>query len=211
MLASGKVDKDANTIPAFGSGDTVKQYGKQKIQGFLRRIGLYHRLKGSSVYRLYWRVADRRIIDRARQEERFYRNLLKGLKPGDLILDIGANHGSKTGVFLRLGARVVAVDPDTHNQDILSATFLQYRFRPKPVTIVRAAISDTRGIATFWVQQPGSAMNTLSPKWVDTLRSDQTRFGEDFQFAQRRDIETLTLQDLIATHGEPAFVKIDVE
>ncbi len=137
--------------------------------------------------------------------------LLKGLKPGDLIIDIGANHGAKTGVFLRLGARVVAVDPDPLNQEILRQTFLSYRLTPQPVTIVAGAVSETRGVATFFMQQPGSAMNTLSNKWVDSLRSDPSRFGSDFQFSQSREINTLTLQDLVATYGEPAFVKIDVE
>ena len=54
-------------------------------------------------------------------------------------------------------------------------------------------------------------MNTLSTKWVDTLRSDQSRFDSVFGFAESREVDTLTLQDLIATYGEPAFVKIDVE
>ena len=181
------------------------------MQAFLRRVGLYHRLKGSSLYKLYWLVADRRIVDRGRREESFYRNLLQQFKPGDLIIDIGANQGAKTGVFLRLGARVVAVDPDAHNQEILRQTYLTYRFTPKPLVIVPNAVSDTRGVATFWMQQPGSAMNTLSTKWVDTLRSDRSRFGSEFRYALSREINTLTLQDLISTYGEPAFVKIDVE
>jgi FkbM family methyltransferase len=189
----------------------MKQYGKAKIQALLRQVGLYYRLKGSSLYTFYWLMADRRIVDRNRREQRFYRNLLPVYKPGDLIIDIGANQGAKTGVFLRLGARVVAVDPDAHNQQILNETFLKYRFRRKPLLIVPSAVSDKRGVATFWMQRPGSAMNTLSRKWVDTLRSDRSRFDSEFRFSLNREIDTLTLQDLIAAYGEPAFVKIDVE
>ena len=189
----------------------MKQYGKEKIQAFLRRIGLYYRLKGSSLYTLYWRFADRRIVDRREREERFYRNLLPGYRRGDLIIDIGANQGAKTSVFLGMGARVVAVDPDALNQEILRQTFLTYRFRRAPLVIVPDAVSDKRGVATFLMQHPGSAMNTLSTKWADALRSDRSRFDSEFRFESSREINTLTLQDLIATHGEPAFVKIDVE
>ena len=42
-------------------------------------------------------------------------------------------------------------------------------------------------------------------------RCDEARFGYKFQFSQCREIDTLTLQDLISTYGAPAFVKIDVE
>ena len=43
---------------------------------------------------------------------RFYRKLLAGLQRDGLIFDIGANMGAKTDIFLRLGARVVSVEPD---------------------------------------------------------------------------------------------------
>lgn len=33
------------------------------------------------------------------------------VKSGDLVFDVGANVGNRTAVFLRLGARVVAVEP----------------------------------------------------------------------------------------------------
>ncbi len=93
----------------------------------LKQAAVYHRLKASRVY-----DADQR--------------LLQGLPRRGLIFDIGANHGAKTDVFLRLGARVVAVDPDETNQEI-----------------------DTAGHSSMWVDSPDSAKNTLSQKWVDTL------------------------------------------
>lgn len=108
----------------------------------------------------------------------FYRKLLNGFRSGDLIFDIGANHGSKVDFFLRLGARVVAVEPDEFNQGVLKRRFLDWRITPKPVTIVGKAVGDKVASQTMWIDAPGSAKNTLSSKWVETLRAYKERFGE---------------------------------
>ena len=177
----------------------------------LKETAVYHRLKASRVYDAYWTFADRRILEMRDSEVRFYRRLLQGLPSRGLIFDIGANHGAKTDVFLRLGARVLAIDPDETNQEILRQKFLRYRWNKKPVTIVGKAVSDSRGHTVMWVDSPGSAKNTLSQKWVETLREDERRFGQTLEFAQRREVETVTLEDLIEECGTPFFVKIDVE
>jgi len=177
----------------------------------LIRTAMYHRLKASRVYDAYWTFANRRILEQRDSEVRFYRRLLQGLPRRGLIFDIGANHGAKTDVFLRLGASVLAVDPDETNQTILRQKFLQYRWIKKPVTIVGMAVSDTKGHTAMWVDSPGSAKNTLSSKWVETLREDERRFGHTLEFGQRMEVETVTLEDLIAANGTPFFVKIDVE
>lgn len=186
---------------------TLKQY----LQTLLRRIHLYQRLRGSAFYDLYWKVADRSLLEDRRKELNFYRNLLNGFRKGDLIFDVGANHGSKTSIFLSLGARVIAIEPDEANQEILREMFLKYRLKPKPVVVVGKALSDKCAVETMWIDEPGSAKNTFSEKWAETLRTDEERFGHALNFAQRKEIETSTLDNLINTHGVPFFVKIDVE
>jgi FkbM family methyltransferase len=136
---------------------------------------------------------------------------LKGLHPGRVIFDIGANHGAKTEIFLALGARVIAVEPDELNQRVLAEKFHRLRVRRRPVTIVGKAVSSETATLTMWIDTPGSAKNTLSHKWVDTLREDRTRFGHQLQFAERKQVQSVTLEELIAAHGEPFYVKIDVE
>jgi FkbM family methyltransferase len=178
---------------------------------YIKDNAIYHRLKASSLYDLYWRVADPRIIGTRTNEVRFYRELLDGFRPGDLIFDVGANQGSKTDIFLRLGARVVAVDPDEANQQVLKHKFRQFRLTGSRVTIIPMALSDRRAVETMWIDQPGSAKNTLSKKWVDTLRTDEARFGQKLSFQSKRDVETTTLEDLMVSQGRPFFVKIDVE
>jgi FkbM family methyltransferase len=156
-------------------------------------------------------MADQRVISKRAGEVEFYRGLLEGFRPGDLIFDIGANHGQKTDIFLRLHARVVAVEPDGTNQEVLRKKFLWLRMPHKPVVVVGKAVSDKVATEKMWVDAPGSAKNTLSRKWVDTLRVDGTRFGTTLDFREQSEVETTTLDELISLYGVPFFIKIDVE
>jgi FkbM family methyltransferase len=184
---------------------------KTKLQNLLGRAGLHQRLKASRLYDFYWLIADRRIVQSRNSEVEFYRHLLKGFRKGDLIFDIGANHGQKTDVFLRLGATVAAIEPDRVNQEILRQKFHLLRLAKRPVTIIGKAVGETNCKATMWIDEPGSAKNTLSQKWVATLREDEERFGKRLDFAQSVEVETVTLEDLILQEGVPFFIKIDVE
>jgi FkbM family methyltransferase len=193
------------------TGDTTGGTLKAGAQQLLRRLGIYHRLKSSYLYDLYWGIADRKLIENRRKEVDFYRRTLDGFKAGDLIFDVGANIGQKTDIFLRLGGKVVAVEPDPLNQEVLQKSFLSYRLAKKPVVIVGKAVSSDSGLQKMWIDEPGSAKNTLSPKWVETLRTDTSRFGRNLDFEQVREVATTTLEDLIKCHGIPFYVKIDVE
>ena len=137
---------------------------KAIAQGALRRAGLYQRIKASNAYELYWRFADRRLIHRVHDEVAFYRRVLEGLAPGDLIFDVGANDGTKTAMFLKLGARVIAVEPDEYNQEIIRQKYLVWRLRPKSVVIIDKAVSEHESVQTMFVDAPGSAMNTRPSK-----------------------------------------------
>jgi FkbM family methyltransferase len=189
------------------SGGTLKHCS----QSILRRLGAYERVRASWIHEVYWSVADRRMIQERRAEIEFYQGLLAGFRKGDLIFDIGANQGDKTDVFLRLGARVVAVEPDDGSQEILRRRFVRYRLKGLPLSIVGKAVSDGRRSERMWIETPGSARNTLSPKWVGALTSDESRFGERVVFGQWKDVQTISMQDLFSSYGLPFFVKIDVE
>jgi FkbM family methyltransferase len=194
-------------MPDKTASPSVKGY----VQTFLSRAGIYQRVKTSALYNIYWSFADKQIIDNRRREVDFYRNLLVGFRKGDLIFDIGANEGYKTGIFLTLGASVVAVEPDEACQEMLEQKFLQYRFRKKPVIIVPKAVSDRCSTATMWMDAQGSWFNTLSQKWAGALKHDDKRFGNRLNFGRSRQVSTTTMAELITAHGRPFFVKIDVE
>ena len=184
---------------------------KGSLRALLRQVGLYERAKASWIYDLYWSLADKKILEDRQKEIDFYRNLLVAFREGDLIFDIGANQGYKVGIFLKLGARVVAVEPDETCQNILRQKFLEYRLKPRPLTIVPKAVSEKPSTETMWVDTPGGAKNTLSQKWAKSLKENDKRFGERLSFGESRTIETTSLEELISVHGAPFFVKIDVE
>lgn len=199
---------------ASGSTGVSLKYLKRMTQTILKRAGLYHRLRASGIHDLGRRIADKKwILARDRQID-FYRRLLPELRSGDLIFDVGANEGSKTDLFLRMGARVVAIEPDETNQLILQERFVKFRLARKPVIIVGKAVSDKKTMESMWIDGPGSAVNTLSQKWATTLRGNKARhtYGHcGLDFVQRRTVETTTLEELIAMYGCPIFIKIDVE
>ena len=175
---------------------------------------MYYRLKASFVRDLYWILADRGRAKARLREVQFYRNFLRGFHNGDLIFDVGANDGTKTDVFLRLDAQVITVEPDAHNRDVLESKFVRFRFKRKPVVVVGKAVSDRVSTETMWIDGPGSALNTFSRKWVDSLRGrvKTSEAGPDrMEFDQTREVETTTLEELIRLHGVPFFLKVDVE
>jgi FkbM family methyltransferase len=197
--------------PRTGGG---MRFPKERAKEILKGAGLYHRLNSSGIHDLYRRVADKDWIASRDRHLDFYRGLLTGLRRGDLIFDVGANVGLKTDLFLRMGARVVAVDPDETNQSILRERFLNLRLVQKPVVVVGKAVSDTNSVESMLIDGPGSAVNTLSRKWATTLRENKARhtFGHaGLDFTRSRTVESTTLEDLIAAYGRPFFIKIDVE
>ena len=135
--------------------------GKSQVQSMLNRAGLYHRVKTSSAYDWYWRIVDRSILDDREAEVTFYKNVLAGFPPDGLVFDVGANHGAKTDTFLRIGARVIAIEPDELNQDILRQKFLTYRLFKKPVKNTVPLKSLSAAFAA-WKSSPG---------WAPTCRT----------------------------------------
>lgn len=175
---------------------------------------LKSRLKSSFLRDAYWAVAHRERLESLQREVHFYQNVLAGFERGDLIFDIGANKGAKTDVFLRLGARVVAVEPDDACSRSLEERFLELRIYPRPVTIVTRAVSNKVGTEEMLIDGPGSALNTISPKWAESLKKNRAIFPHQhcgLEFNQTKLVGTTTIDELIAQYGVPFFVKIDVE
>jgi FkbM family methyltransferase len=184
---------------------------KARIQRILRQIGIYDRLRESFAYDCYRRWRYGRPIRWRHNELLFYRSLLGGRSGGMLVFDVGAHRGQRTDVFLQLGARVIAIEPDASNQRLLARRYRGNRSRGNPVTVVGKAVSDASAAATLWVHAPGSGLNSLSQKWVRELGKDDRRFGSKVEFAGRQQVETTTLETLMNSFGVPCYIKIDVE
>ena len=129
----------------------------------------------------------------------FYRQFVP---PGGLCFDVGANMGNRTDLFLRLGARVVAVEPHDLCLDVL-----RKRFGDR-VEIVDAALGPAVGVADLLVTSAHS-LSSLSPEWTDAVR-ESGRFSE-FTWDRTERVDVTTLDELIARWGVPDLCKIDVE
>lgn len=126
------------------------------------------------------------------------------VQPGDLCFDVGANMGNRTELFLALGARVVAVEPQP-------ACFraLQRRYgSDERVTLVGQALGREPGSAEMLVSD-AHPISSLSGEWVRRVEASG-RFGAH-SWDERVRVPLTTLDELIDGHGEPAFCKIDVE
>lgn len=140
--------------------------------------------------------------DLSRQKD-FYCSLL-GEAGGGTVIDVGANEGFLTAIFLELGFRVIAIEPSMRNVNILKARFK----RVQDVRILHYAASNKHETSLLFESNKDHAVNTLSEKWK--------RIGEDKRTkalyeASPVEIQTTTLDYLIAQFGAPAFIKIDVE
>ena len=144
----------------------------------------------------------RGIPGRRRRLERLYGQLLG---PGDLGFDIGAHVGSRVRAWRRLGVRVVAVEPQPDCLRVLRAL----HGRDEGVTIVPKAVGAAPGTARLHVSTATPTVSSLSTDWIDEVGQDHRFRG--IEWDEGVEVEVVTLDDLVARHGVPAFCKIDVE
>ncbi len=124
------------------------------------------------------------------------------LKRGDLVFDVGANVGRFVRIFHSLGARVVAVEPQQH-----CVRYLRSRYG-KVATIEPVGVGAELGTMELHVS-PSHTISSFSTDWMKAV-NESGRFGKD-QWGKTQQTPIVTLDSLIAKHGSPRYVKIDVE
>jgi FkbM family methyltransferase len=127
------------------------------------------------------------------------------LGPGDLGFDIGAHVGSRVRAWRRLGTRVIAVEPQPDCLRVLRVFF----GRDPGVTIVPAAAGAQAGRARLALSTATPTVSSMAPDWIESMAADRS-FAR-VRWDRHVDVEVVTVDDLIAVHGVPAFCKIDVE
>lgn len=133
---------------------------------------------------------------------RLYRHFVPA---GGLCFDIGAHVGGRTRCWRRLGARVVAVEPQRDCLAVLRTLF----GRDADVALVAAAVGREAGTATLYEAPGNLTVTTLSTGWMADVSRDPGFAGLDWRAAGT--VPVTTLDQLIARFGEPDFVKLDVE
>lgn len=127
------------------------------------------------------------------------------VKPGDLVFDIGSHVGDRIAAFRRLGCRVVAVEPQP-----AAFRFLRLAYARRPdVTLVHAAVSDRPGTLSLRLNIANPTVSTASNAFIDAARGASGWEGQNWE--ETVEVRAMTLDELVAAHGAPAFAKIDVE
>jgi len=136
-----------------------------------------------------------------------YRNRLlkfysEFINQNDLCFDIGASYGNRTETFLKLGAKVISVEPQTE-----VAKYLEMKFGRK-INLINKAVGAKEEIKPMFLSND-SAISSLSKEWITEV-SNSMRFGNK-KWRKQININVTTLDNLINEFGIPDFCKIDVE
>lgn len=137
-----------------------------------------------------------------RRMQRFYGQFIHH---GDLCFDIGAHVGNRVWAWSRLGATVVAVEPQPACQALLRRW---YGHLPH-VTLIDQAVGSAPGRQTLRISSAHPTVTTLSQSWIDAMQASEG-FAQ-VQWEESTTVEVTTLDALIARFGLPSFCKIDIE
>ncbi|HKK65429.1 MAG TPA: FkbM family methyltransferase [Clostridia bacterium] len=163
----------------------LKSGGLLKNRGLLKSFIIYYGVptKGLRMRRLYRRF----------------------LSSGSLAFDIGSHLGNRIGVWSRLGARVVALEP---NPDCRPYVETLHGHR-KNLTFLPMAVGAQAGRATLYCDPVHPTLNTLSADWIKTVK--RTSPFAHINWTAGCETQVVTLDMLIRDYGVPDFCKIDVE
>ena len=155
------------------------------------------------VTRIYQQTIGRRRLaeDQGAAMEVFYTGLLPA---NSLCFDIGANVGNRVAALRRSGFRVIALEPQPTCYAALQASFAG----DAAVTLINKAVGSRPGKATMMLSD-NHIYSTLAPEFIDAANRSG-RFGKA-KWNKSIEVEVVTLDQLIAEHGQPAFIKVDVE
>lgn len=132
---------------------------------------------------------------------RFYSRLIKR---GELCLDVGANMGDRTNIFLKLGATVVAVEP----QENCVKNLVEKYGKMRRFKVERKVLSDKEEKIELNVCRD-SILSSVSREWIESVKKSG-RFL-DHNWEKTTFVEATRLDSLIKIYGRPKFCKIDVE
>ena len=130
------------------------------------------------------------------------RNLYSSFVPeGSLCFDIGANVGSRTGCFLVMKCRVIAVEPQ-----LQCVAELKKIFKDQPVTILQKGVGAKPEVKDFYIAS-NSLISSFNTRWIEDMKNTHKKDNWDTIVK----VEVTTLDHLISEYGLPEFIKIDTE
>jgi FkbM family methyltransferase len=157
-----------------------------RVKQFALATGLFR-----PAYALY-RLLNQAELSRFRQGLDFYAQLLE---PGNLCFDVGANIGKKTELFLKLGASVVAFEPQPDCMRELKARCGNFQDQ---LQTCQSAVGDQSGEVVLHLLEESSGQASLLSDWEGTPKGTIR-------------VPITTLDQAIVKYGKPDYLKIDVE
>ncbi len=126
------------------------------------------------------------------------------VKPGGLAFDVGAHAGNRIGALRKLGARVVAIEPQPDFMALLQRLYGSDR----EVTLLPIGLAAEPGTLTLHISTATPTLSTFSADWIEDLEDGVMKH---ITWDTQIEVEVRTLDQLIAEYGIPDFCKIDVE
>lgn len=124
------------------------------------------------------------------------------ISPGSLCFDIGANIGSRTALFRKLEASVVAVEPQ---DDCVKELKKRYSADSK-TRILQKAVGAYEGEIDMYINTKLNIGSSCSKEFIDMMKPPK-----DLVWDKTVKVKMTTLDSLIAEFGLPSFCKIDIE
>ena len=119
-----------------------------------------------------------------------------------ILFDIGANRGDATIAGLTKGYKVLALEPAPRVFVELVSNFI---YEPAVIPL-KVAVSDTDNSVVEFYEADEDGLSTLNKDWLTSETMPYA--GKPFKVVK---VNTLTLDTLVSTYGEPDLIKIDVE
>lgn len=133
------------------------------------------------------------------RKQAFYSSFINS---GDVCFDVGANMGNRIDPFLRIGARIIAVEPQKICNTFLSAKY------GKRITVIKKGLGESETVKDFHLSDE-SILSSFSAEWIEGVQQSK-RFGDN-KWRKTIPVEITTADKLISQFGLPSYIKIDVE
>jgi FkbM family methyltransferase len=177
----------------YGTRGEPIQYGAHKL----------HYVVGTRPVRLKYASSDDIVARNDAQQIQFY---LERVKPGNIVLDIGAHYGEYAVLFGSLvgaNGRVVCFEPDVAALSVLRSNIALNHLEDR-VAIETRAIFDSNESKELFARH-GNAQSSLARAGLGGSDSDAD--------VERYSIETIRLDDFLRQSGlgVPNYIKLDVE
>lgn len=148
-------------------------------------------------------------VDHLDEEEHMRAMYAQFIKEGNLVFNIGASYGIRTGLFVELGAaRVIALEPQPEVAEHLRTHF---KDRQEVVVVEAAAGPEMGTVELLLCGDNPIPLATAEPAWISGIEDNYCKNWPMENWDKKITARQVTLDWLIDRYGLPDFIKIDVD